>query len=344
MSKNRHVKWSLLVALFLGNFSHATDDFSKVNNPEGWYFYKEKPAPVEVEEEPQPTPPPPPPPAPVEEEVEEEQEVVIDSKWLRINLPILLEEAQDNPTFENVRRYQFAQRLAVDKATIFADVYREVALRETILSEDLRRPTSNSETLALGNQILKSREELYREYSKQFGLYFFYASTCSYCHLMTTIIEQFINVYGMEIIPVSIDGADNNMSPKLKELTVFDDGRLTQVMPVEITPTFYLVNIKTMAASNIAVGYQTKEEFDEAILRGLRDTGVIGEGDYQRNQPVKDIYIAEEVGEESIKVKESELYSNPDYLADKLKSRFKKKYMSSDSEVQIQGLVIQESE
>lgn len=345
MSKIRHVKWSLFVAIFCSNFSLASDDFSQVNNPDGWYFYKEKPAPIAVEPVPAPEPPPPTESeVSVEEDNGEEEEVVIDSKWLRINLPILLEEAQDNPTYENVRRYQYAQRLAVDKATIFADVYREVALRETVLSEDLRRPSSNSETLSLGSQILESREKLYREKASQFGIYFFYASTCSYCHLMTDLVERFINVYNMEIIPVSIDGADNNMSPKLKELTVFDDGRLTEVMPVDITPTFYLVNIQNMAASNIAVGYQTKEEFDEAILRGLRDTDVIGENEYQKVQPVKDIYLAEEVGEEDIKVNESELYDNPDYLADKLRARFKKKYMSSDSEVRIQGLVIKESE
>lgn len=58
------------------------------------------------------------PPAPTEiaEEPEEKQEEVeINAQWLQENLPILLDEAQDNPTYENVRRYMYAQRIVLDK-------------------------------------------------------------------------------------------------------------------------------------------------------------------------------------------------------------------------------------
>lgn len=93
--------------------------YNDVEPANGWYFYQEPEDILLVI----PEVIPPSNAAENDEKKPLKEDVVINSKWLRENLPKLQEDAQDNPTYENVRRFIFAQRIALDISSKFASVY-----------------------------------------------------------------------------------------------------------------------------------------------------------------------------------------------------------------------------
>lgn len=334
---------SLLIsyASYAEEQTNTTPSYMEENNPDGWFFYKDKvkPEPIFIE----PIEPTIPPPADSKNDKDEEsEEVEINSAWLRKNLPKLLDAAQDNPTYENVRRYMYAQRIALDKSTEFAMVYTAVSQREVALNEALRRPSSSNELQSLAKEISTSTRDILRGKRDKYAVFFFFSSDCPYCKQSVKVIDEMYRKYNMDILPVSLNGQRLNVSQKVDELTVFDDGTLTDVMPVEVTPTFYLMNVEDRKALKLSAGYLTSTEFVSTTLRGLRELDVITERDFQATKQVKDILLTNGGGEGSkITVNEEELYENPDYLADKLRKSFNEKYLAPDSDHRIQQSVSQ---
>lgn len=326
---------SLFVSSFLINSVHAEQQqsgygFNVEYQPEGWFFYKD---PLIEEEE-------------IEEEVTEEPQVVsepqnskkepvedvaITSKWLRENIPLLLDKAQDVPTEANVRRYLYAQRLAMDQANVFADVYAKVLRTELALKEDLRRPNDNNQLLAYKRGLKKERIKIFNDTNAKFGLFFFFQSDCEICKQMVSEISDFKKRYAIDILPVSLDGYPLPNAPNLLKDTIYDDGTLTGMMPVDVTPTIYAFNKESYEAAVISKGFIGMEKLIELSLLSMKELRVIDNQTYQASQSVKDILLVPEDPNQQIMINEEELYSNPDYLAEKLRQEFNSRYMGNDS-------------
>ena len=77
---------------------------------EGWFWYKDpKDLPVEA-----PTNPP------LQAPAKSKAPASLSVEWLRKQMPVLLDQAIDSPTRENVEAYLYAQRLALDKSQRFS--------------------------------------------------------------------------------------------------------------------------------------------------------------------------------------------------------------------------------
>ncbi|MEJ6059264.1 conjugal transfer protein TraF [Aliivibrio salmonicida] len=317
------------LALFGPAFSQENRSFNQLDDAAGWYFYNELEEPKEVPLEPALI-------VPLiaesnESKAKVKEDVVITSAWLRENLPKLQEEAQDNPTYANVRRYMYAQRIALDVSTKFAMVYGEVARREESLNESLRRPTSAMELSALSSEIRKAKDRVYAAVSGRVGILFFYASDCGYCEKMTPELERFSKRNKIEIQPISLDGLPLRGSTSFNETFIVDDGRLVEKMPVAITPTFYLVDKETGNTSAMAAGFQTSDKFEMSFFSTLRILEVITENQFQSTKQVKDILLADFSREDGkIKVNEEQVFEDPNYLSTKMKEIFQDKYLSGD--------------
>lgn len=330
----------LIACIFsqLGAASEEAHNFQQDYSPEGWYFYHDpivaeepKLEPEIVASKPEEKP----------EEKAEETKVEITSEWLRINLPLLLDEAQDNPSYENVRRYMYAQRIALDRATQFATFYGQVSQREEALNENLRRPIAGNQLLAMSREINRARKQIVEDKGEDFGIMFFLSSTCSYCAAMTKELDTIRRKYPkLDVLPVSIDGAPLRGNPKWAAETVFDDGTLTSIMPVDVTPTFYMINKRTGEAAKMSNNYLSSDQFEVMMFEVMRVTNVITENEYQSSKQVKDILLIPDAGEQPMTVDEKELYDNPDYLSDKLRKTFEDKYLGPDRDFDIPGAVL----
>lgn len=326
---------SFLSTLFIsdahaGNHSNNIANYRSDYQPEGWFFYDDPEQEKEIfDEEVLPelviTPPAP-------EVIEEPAEdVAINSEWLRINLPILLDKAQDVPTEENVRRYLYAQRIAMDKANVFSDVFAKVVRNEMALKEDLRRPSNNNQLLAYKRGLKTERIKIFKETKPKFGLFFFFKSDCEYCKQMVSEITDFKQRYSIDILPVSLNGLPLPNAPTLLKDTIYDDGTLTNMMPVDVTPTVYAFNKDTYEAAVISKGFIGMNKLIDLSLLSMKELNVIDNETYQASQSVKDVLLVPEDPNEQIMINEDELYKNPDYLAEKLRQEFNKRYMGDDS-------------
>jgi conjugal transfer pilus assembly protein TraF len=172
---------------------------------EGWFWYEDPPALVEEPEPPEPDPPP------VAQASAEPQRAVagpppLSAAWLRDNLPVYLDLAVDDPSPANVRRYMLLQRVAMDKASVFSDMSTSVVTGDPVLDEYAAFPTGTNIASAMQRQAEVARDEMLRGLAQSVGVAFFFRSDCQYCELAVGVLRSLQQLYGFEILPISIDG------------------------------------------------------------------------------------------------------------------------------------------
>ena len=291
---------------------------------EGWFWYEPEPEPELEQEEKLPEPVA---TAPQEAESKEEtKEVVVNVAWLRDNLPKLRDAAIDDPTYDNVRRYFYAQRVMMDKASKFASVSQEVSKFEVPLDETLRRPENQTALYDSKLFAKQHRSGLLKELSEQVGLFFFYSSNCSYCMKQAPLLKRFSKETGLEVLAVSLDGRPlpNDEFPDY----VTDPGTLREKLRVMVTPTIYLVKKDGSEFHNIAAGLTAPDELMRRAIMLANRQGWITEEQYNSTKEVKEILLADSTKEE-LKVDPDKVYSDPNYLANKLREKFQSQYKPS---------------
>ncbi|SMC28616.1 plasmid transfer operon protein, partial [Desulfacinum hydrothermale DSM 13146] len=153
------VAWSIGITMALHvpsgevRAANTLDESVYSGKEEGWFFYKD-PVDQEQKQEEQKEPPA---SLPVQETESpkkfERQSVLVSQpekpkplsvRWIRENLPKLLDTAIDDPTPENVAAYLYAHRIMMDKAQNFAKVSYRVSRLDPLLNEETRFPFSNA--------------------------------------------------------------------------------------------------------------------------------------------------------------------------------------------------------
>lgn len=255
------------------------------------------------------------------EKADSSSKVVIDVKWLRENLPKLRDAAIDMPTYDNVRRYFYAQRIMMDKASKFAAVAQKVSKLERPLDETLRRPENQSALYDEKVDAKRNRSNLYKQLSEKIGYFFFFSSTCVHCAKEAPLLKRLQLDTGIDILPISLDGRGlpNNEYPDY----VTDPGQLRQKLHVTMTPTIYVVTKDGEEFHNIAVGETSPDELMRRTVMLASERGWITDDEYQATREVKELYL-DDPTKEKLTVDQNKLYDDPNYLADKLTEKFRR--------------------
>lgn len=291
---------------------------------EGWFWYEPEP-PEEIEEEEVK------PKAEPEKEQNQSQEpkdketnvVEVNVEWLRENLPKLRDAAIDKPTYDNVRRYFYAQRVMMDKATKFATVSQEVAKFEVALDETLRSP-DNQTALYDSKLIAKdNRKSVFAQLSEQAGFFFFFTSTCSYCDKQAPLLKNMTRDTGVDVLAISLDGRPLPSDEYPDYVT--DPGTLRERLQVMVTPTIYLVKKDGSEFHNVAAGLTAPDELMRRSVMLAKKQGWITEEAYDSTKEVKEILLDDSTKEQLV-VDQEKVYDDPNYLADKLRQKFQQKY------------------
>ncbi|WP_298636706.1 conjugal transfer protein TraF [uncultured Umboniibacter sp.] len=182
-----------------------TDDEWRKRSDEGWFFYNELP-PEEEPEEPEKTEIPPAPP-PTPPEPTQPSPAIMNTAWLKENLPVYLNQAIDDPTPENVEAYYLLQKLALDRAQVFSQVTARVVTGHPVLDQNNRRPTSTSGGNALDREAEKNKREILASLSDRMGLFVFLDDTANSA-LQLQIVEYFETSAGYGTVKISIDPFD----------------------------------------------------------------------------------------------------------------------------------------
>lgn len=216
--------------------SQETDDTPQgrfiERKAEGWFWYKDP------KDAPKPKLKPVPPKAASAQAAKASEPAIepFSTKWLQVNMPKLMEKAIDDPTRENVQAYLYAQRVAMDKAQVYAERARDVVATDPFLDENNRVPLSTYAKTFFLKGVEDGKEDALKHLAKVGGLWVFFDSTCSFCQTQIYSVQELAKRHGFLTKYISMDGKG---VPGLKSF-VRDNGH-ARMLNLSITPTTVLV-------------------------------------------------------------------------------------------------------
>lgn len=231
----------------------------------GWFWYEQPPAKPVRQEKPEPQPlattPPTVAAATVPAKPEEDpNDPLVRMKRVQETIERAQARAVLDPTPANVQAFMVANAQAQAQAARFAETWQQVLWQTPQLDYRLVKPADDQAIHAFNDARLAINEGFLREASQQYGLFFFFRSTCPYCHKLAPILKQFAATYGFHIMPVSLDGQG------LPEFPEFQTSQqIALELKVEAVPAIFLVEPKKRDIQPVSYGFITWDELRSRI-------------------------------------------------------------------------------
>lgn len=223
------------------------------NNSQGWFWYEAPP--VAEEEAPQETPPAVPTVTTTVPDDPLEQLKRVQEAIARAEAKAVL-----NPTEANVREYLLANQWQLNQASLFSDVWRRTVWQDPNLDYSLQRPTTSLAIHQFQDQRKEAKTQAVAQVANTHGLFFFFRGSCPYCHTFAPILKQFAEAYGIEVLPVSLDGG---ILPEYPTPRV--DTQVAADLGVEVVPSVYLVDPRGRNVIPVGAGVMSVDELVERI-------------------------------------------------------------------------------
>jgi conjugal transfer pilus assembly protein TraF len=183
------------------------------------------------------------------------------AEQLRAELKRREDVAVMKPTPENIKDYLDAWQLTQNTAAKFADSWQRVVWQNPQYDYSLKHPTNNAALNIAKQQKEQTRSQALAELSKHHGLIFFFRSDCTYCHTMSSTLRVISERFGMEVLPVSIDGQGMPQYPN------FVDGRgIAAQWGVEVVPAVFIASKDTKEHAPIGFGVMSFSELTDRIF------------------------------------------------------------------------------
>lgn len=152
----------------------------------------------------------------------------------------ILERLRDiavmNPTPQNVRAYLDANKYAMDKSALFADVARRVVWATPEIDYSLRRPVVTAGVHLQDDLKEQAKRSTIAEVMRTHGVFFFLRSDCPYCHRQAAVLRYLEQFYGLEVFPISLDGGGVPEYPSPKP-----DNGIARLLGVSTVPALFLM-------------------------------------------------------------------------------------------------------
>lgn len=203
------------------------------------------------------------PPAPAKPK-KRELKAITDIEELQAEVKRLRSAAVMDPTEPNMKAYLEANTLMLAKSAMFADVWKRTVWTNPEFDYRAVQPTANFAVNDLKNARNDAKASWLRSIAKDFGLVFFFRSDCPYCKLQAPILQMMATSYGVEVLPISMDGGPLEGFPNAKP----DNGismRLSQGRGITMVPTLYLVSRETREAVLLGAGIMAIDEIIERV-------------------------------------------------------------------------------
>jgi conjugal transfer pilus assembly protein TraF len=279
---------------------------------EGWFWYqdpiveepvKEEPKPEPKKEEPKPEPKKEEPKPVVNKFIEKKEEAEkekpkgpppMSTQWLKDNIPRYVAEAQDNPTKENIELVLLLNRVAIDKAQVFAEKSIEMTKLDPVLSGRGMYPQSMPERQFEYGSIDDKNTEVVKSLNKKIGVYFFFHSECPYSMRQADVMDNFKTTYGIDVVAISLDGKGLKGTNYEKDF-IKDNGRSKKLgLDVTRTPSIYLFNADNKKIAFIGAGLTLSGDLRDNIVIVAKQEGWINKALEQDTRIVKSYFYSDE--------------------------------------------------
>lgn len=210
--------------------------------------------------------------------------------WIRAKLPRLRDLAIQDPSEKNVRAYLLLQHLAMDRAQRFAEVSMMVTQGDPTLDENTRFPLASAAAQAGVERAKQGLVSAIQVLAKTTGMYFFFSSTCEYCHADLPVLRTFELETGMKIVGVSLDGQpiDNQLFPNY-----LINSDQAQRLGVQYTPAFFLVHPPNLTdVVQVGQGYLSLQQLEQRIVEEAYYHGWLSPATYRETRIASPLYQA----------------------------------------------------
>jgi conjugal transfer pilus assembly protein TraF len=171
------------------------------------------------------------------------------------------------PTLENVKAYQEIQKVLMDRSELFSKLWMEVVYTNPHLDETIKHPVSQAARHVYLDERYKRKEETIKALARKFGLFFFFKSSCPYCHQFAPIVKKFTQSYGWQVLAISMDGSQLPEFPQAQR----DNGAAAKLNVTHL-PTLLAVEPKSGKVIPLRFGMSSQDQIEDRI-RVLVKTG-----------------------------------------------------------------------
>ncbi len=254
--------------------AHLSDNDFYHKKAQGWFWYHDPVKKIKKKK----IIPPPPPPQSKKEPAKPKGPKPLSAAWMKINLPVYLNKAIDNPTKKNIEAYLYLQKYAMDKATLYSRRVALVTQSNLALGETARSPISTYGSRTGAKIGYKKRTGLLEKIGKKGGLWFFFSSHCPFCKKMAPNIKRFGEIYHVPIVAISVDGKplDNGY---FADDYIKDHGQAAS-LNIKVTPTTYLYYPGAKKLAPVAFGIISETQLETRVVNAGYTMGLINKKDY----------------------------------------------------------------
>jgi conjugal transfer pilus assembly protein TraF len=174
-----------------------------------------------------------------------------------------LSDAIMQPTPENMKLYLEVNAYVQEKSALFADQWQRTLWENPSFDFTARHPSANFAQVALTANRKTERTNRIAALKSTHGLLYFYSGSCAFCHLQNPLIAELAKTTGLEVLAVSVDGAESGYFPG----ALPDNGIARAVFagrPVT-TPALFLLDKATMTPQAVSTGVVAVEDLLKRI-------------------------------------------------------------------------------
>ena len=296
----------------------AFNDFYE-DKAQGWFWYEQEP---EEPEEPEIPPPPLPAPAPVPEpskEPEPKKIKPLSVEWFEKEYLNLLGTAIDDPSPENVKKYRYATRVMLDKASNFTHAFQRESLLDPMLDESNRMPFASAARGSFMRLTIQEQTKATKAIGQKAGLWVFLDESCAFCALQYPIISRMVKDRKFEAIYITPDGQRPSWMAATDDVRK-DDGQ-SKYLRIGVRPAVAFV----APPENITVltqGMLSQDLLEERILfagdqAGMLTAEISGKA-FPERKGLLTTQDIQDIGEEML--------SNPNVITQSVQDRLEKRY------------------
>lgn len=200
-------------------------------------------------------------PKPEEKNARIELKDIKKAEQLRAELKRREDIAVMDPSESNIKDYLEAWQMTQEKGAVFADQWRRVVWTNPELDYTIKRPVNNVAIRTYDQGRDASEGMQLRDLAKEHGLLFFFRSDCPYCHQLAPTLKQLSRLYGIDILPVSMDGRG---LPDFPNPSV-DQGQ-SRALKITAVPALFIGSKKTADVAPIGFGLLSQAEIVNRIF------------------------------------------------------------------------------
>ncbi len=178
----------------------------------------------------------------------------VSSTQIMTTLKTIHEEALNtsilNPTQQNILHERMLAIIYMDMAQKYQERAQMVVSHNPKINYMLRHPVDDAALKLQENINDKQRDARIKKLTKTHGLFFFYAGNCAHCRAFAPTIKRFADMFGFEVIAISLDGVGLPEFPNFKK----NSGQ-AEKLGVKSLPAVFAIDPRNGPQQSILLSY-----------------------------------------------------------------------------------------